>query len=370
MRDEVCRIVLTGGPCAGKTTGILYLEEKLSDYGITVFKVPEMATFLASAGINFGRLAKEKPKAYLAVEELLLRMVINFEDELGRLAEFFPGQRKVLLCDRGTMDIMGYTSPELFLGMTEKMGLTLPQIRDARYHGVIHLVTAALGAEEFYTTENNPARYESLEQARETDECIKQAWLGHPKVIIIDNSTSFAEKLKRLWGAAARILGIPVPLEIERKFLVRDGVRPDNFPVPCQKIFIEQVYLISSGAEELRIRKRGQGDSFIYYLARKRRLKETIARVEKEEQISEREYLLRLREKDPTRKIIKKNRFCFIWENQYFELDIFLEPRPLIILEAELTEENESFSLPPFIPVEREVTGDPAFSNYEIARKG
>jgi hypothetical protein len=36
-------------------------------------------------------------------------------------------------------------------------------LRDARYEGVIHLVTAADGAEEFYETDTNEARYESLE---------------------------------------------------------------------------------------------------------------------------------------------------------------------------------------------------------------
>ncbi len=40
-------------------------------------------------------------------------------------------------------------------------------LRDLRYEGVIHLVTAADGAEDFYETETNEARYEGLEQAKE-----------------------------------------------------------------------------------------------------------------------------------------------------------------------------------------------------------
>jgi hypothetical protein len=40
------------------------------------------------------------------------------------------------------------------------------QLRDRRYEAVIHMMTAAEGAEEFYTGENNEARYESLEEAR------------------------------------------------------------------------------------------------------------------------------------------------------------------------------------------------------------
>jgi Tfp pilus assembly protein PilE len=39
------------------------------------------------------------------------------------------------------------------------------QLRDRRYEAVIHLVTAAQGAEEFFTNQNNEARYESIEEA-------------------------------------------------------------------------------------------------------------------------------------------------------------------------------------------------------------
>jgi len=59
-----------------------------------------------------------------------------------------------------------------------------------RYDGVFHLVTAANGKEEFYTTANNLARRESAEEAREQDGRIQEAWLGHPHLRVIDNSRS------------------------------------------------------------------------------------------------------------------------------------------------------------------------------------
>jgi len=42
-------------------------------------------------------------------------------------------------------------------------------LRDIRYDAVIHLVTAANGAPEFYTSENNVARYETVEMAVDVD---------------------------------------------------------------------------------------------------------------------------------------------------------------------------------------------------------
>ena len=42
-------------------------------------------------------------------------------------------------------------------------------LRDIRYNGIIHLVTTAIGAEKYYTSENNAARYETLDMAKEVD---------------------------------------------------------------------------------------------------------------------------------------------------------------------------------------------------------
>lgn len=52
---------------------------------------------------------------------------------------------------------------------------------------MVHLVTAADGAPEFYTTTNNEARYEGIEDAKELDKKLINAWVGHPHFSIIDN---------------------------------------------------------------------------------------------------------------------------------------------------------------------------------------
>jgi len=49
------------------------------------------------------------------------------------------------------------------------------------------MVTAADGAVEFYTGENNEARYETVEQAVTLDKKLINAWVGHPSFSIIDN---------------------------------------------------------------------------------------------------------------------------------------------------------------------------------------
>jgi hypothetical protein len=59
-------------------------------------------------------------------------------------------------------------------------------------------VTAANGAEKYYTTTNNAARTEGIEQAKELDEKVKHAWIAHATTYVADNSTDFAGKMQRV----------------------------------------------------------------------------------------------------------------------------------------------------------------------------
>ncbi len=53
--------------------------------------------------------------------------------------------------------------------MIGHLGYDSLQLRDSRYDQVIHMVTAANGAEEFYQLSNNPSRLEGLELAKDRD---------------------------------------------------------------------------------------------------------------------------------------------------------------------------------------------------------
>lgn len=95
--------------------------------------------------------------------------------------------------------------------------------------------------------------------------------------------------------------------------------------------------------------------------------------MEKERQIDPMTYvLLAEKEADRKRSVIQKNRYCFLWKNQYFELDIFISPKRLSglsLLEIELTEENDKIEIPPFLKVIRDVTEDSEFTNHSLAKK-
>lgn len=364
MDEHISVFVFTGGPCAGKTTGLCYVEEKLRDLGYAVFIVKEAATDLMTAGVTSsgGHFTEEE------FQGLVARHILEAEKLYTDAARLARAAKKIILCDRGIIDGRAYMDEALFQKILALHGLSIVGARDSRYDAVFHLRSAALGAEAFYSTATNAVRRETLPEAREKDRRTLDAWLGHPHLRVIDNSTDFPQKMKRLFREVSTALGIPAPIEIERKFLVAPNFDPRGIPIPFQEIDIEQAYLHAPDGEAIRIRKRGQNGTAVYYHTHKKRLSDADAyrSVEVERHIAEREYIDLFATRNPALCVIRKKRFCFVWREQYFELDAFLEPsHELRILEVELTEARTEVFLPDFVPVIGEMKN---LTNEKIAR--
>lgn len=63
----------------------------------------------------------------------------------------------VVFCDRGLMDGKAYCEPNIWRCVLDELGVNEVTLREKRYDAVIHLITAADGATEYYSNENNPA---------------------------------------------------------------------------------------------------------------------------------------------------------------------------------------------------------------------
>jgi len=362
-------IVLTGGPCSGKSSSLAYLTEKLSDHGFMVFVVPETATLITGNGID--RRKMDKPGQIVVFEEAIFDMQMSFEDTYKQaVARIFPERRKVILLDRGIMDIRAFLTDEVFNGILKRKGLTRAAIRH-RYDGVIHLVTAADGAAEYYTGENNSARLETPEEALRIDLRTQESWLGHPRFKIIDNSTDFQGKIKRTFSAIARLLGIPDVPPTREKYLV-ERIETNALPAH-QRLDIEQVYLRSKDKrEETRIRRRGQDGTYFHFLARTRPAGSQNVPVEEEELIPEQEYLSLTRLMDPRTEVLSKERVCFLWNNQYFELDSYKGRHKglmMLLVESQEPRKQERVHMPPFVAAGKCVTHDPRYTDRNLARR-
>ena len=117
----------------------------------------------------------------------------------------YGAEKVLLLCDRGLLDNRAYMTEEEFASCLCARGETLEEYL-ARYDAVFHLTTAAIGAEAFYTTANNKARTETVEQAREVDARLLAAWKEHKRHTVIDNDGDFSDKMRRLCDAVSGLL--------------------------------------------------------------------------------------------------------------------------------------------------------------------
>lgn len=356
--NRIIRGAITGGPCSGKTTAKTYLQQKFSELGFNVILVPEAATLAMEGGISPFNIG------FTNFQKVIFDLINSLEDNFLNSVKYFPKKDTIIIYDRGLPDGGAYVSAEEFGSMLRAYNCGMPQIRDLRYDAAFHLRSAAIGAEEFYTLANNKTRSEDIDQARDLDERTLAMWLGHPHLRVIDNSTPFDKKLKRLYQHMCSVIGIPAPLEKERKFLV-EPFDVSRYVERYQTIDIEQTYLLNPVPdEELRIRKWGQNGYYIYFKTRKRKIAPGV-RIETEKHISDHEYATSLGFKIPETKTLCKNRSFFVHKEQYMEYDaIFGGPH---LLEVELTDMSDRLIIPDYIKVIKEVTDDPLFSNRRLA---
>ncbi|MCB9727896.1 MAG: ATP-binding protein [Deltaproteobacteria bacterium] len=183
-----CRIVLTGGPGAGKTTAADLFRRELGD---RVVVVPEAATMLFGGG--FPR--HTQPDSVQAAQRAIFYVQRGVEDTQ---AASFP--RRILLCDRGTVDGAAYWPQERggADGFFQALDTT-HQAELARYDGVIFFETAAVGG--LSIEGGNPVRNENLERAVALDARLRELWSSHPRFVFVPHSASFMQKITTGLGA-------------------------------------------------------------------------------------------------------------------------------------------------------------------------
>lgn len=359
---KITKIVITGGPCAGKTTAMSWIQNYFTKQGYTVLFVPETATELITGGV-----APWTCGTNIQFQTCQMQLQMEKERIFHQAAAGMKAEKVLIVCDRGTIDNKAYMSDLEFTQVLGHIGTTEVALRDS-YDAVFHLVTAARGAEKFYTTANNSARTETVEQAAALDDKLIAAWTGHPHLRIIDNSTDFDDKLKRLMGEISAFLGEPEPFEIERKFLIEypDIGWLESLP-NCRRVEIIQTYLKAPEGEEIRVRQRGSDGSYVYYQTIKRSVS-GLKRVEIERRLTQEEYLQLLMDADTTRRQIRKSRYCLTWQSQYFEIDVYPFWQDQAILEIELSREDAVITFPKELKIIREVTDDASYKNASLAK--
>ena len=159
-----------------------------------------------------------------------------------------------------------------------------------------------------------------------------------------------------------------IPIETERKFLI---LIPSYNEIKQQKNFrirkIVQTYLKRTDNKNSRVRKIIENGETTYIKTVKERIS-ALSCFEDESVISYEEYKDLLANADKEKKDINKTRYSFEYCDHILEIDIYDFWTDRATLEIELSNENEAFSIPPFITVIKEISTDSRYKNTNLAK--
>lgn len=190
------KIVLTGGPCAGKTTTITKIKEDLENLGYHVLLLNECATEIINLGIRpFG---DPKVDVYDFQNEILNLQVFK-EKRLIDIVSKLPDDTKcILLSDRGVIDNKAYLGTEKFNKLLEENNLVEEEVLN-QYDMVIHLVTVATNNENKYNNSTNSARFEDdIDEVIDLDKRTNEAWSKHKNLKVVEATNTIDEKIEKV----------------------------------------------------------------------------------------------------------------------------------------------------------------------------
>ena len=173
----MCIVVLTGGPGGGKSSLLADLRCN-PEWNTRIVILPE--------AIHAAIRSSVSPH-----EPVFQRLVVNLQKQIERAAaETFLGEDRLFLTHRGTLDPLAFC---LANGWTEERfwqvtGLRLEE-EYRRYHGVIHMVSTAVSAPQFYRYRPEEHRPETPQEAAVLDEHLARIWGRHRRYIRIANDT-------------------------------------------------------------------------------------------------------------------------------------------------------------------------------------
>ncbi|MDP3792461.1 MAG: AAA family ATPase [bacterium] len=190
--SRVPRVVITGGPCSGKTDIMALLSKTRPDLQC----VPEVAS------IVIGQL-NIKPKKEL--NDFFQRLIHNTQslfEETSLQYAVIEGQSGLIL-DRGLPDGAAYFDNGI--PQYESVLKTSIEQEYSRYKLVLCLDVAPRDTYELKKY-NNPSRSETYEEACEKGNKVRQVWQNHPNFIFIPNDGGWNEKIRKVQEAIDRVL--------------------------------------------------------------------------------------------------------------------------------------------------------------------
>jgi len=198
---NIHKIVLTGGPCAGKTKVLEAITKKLKKNNYYVITLPETATSLMSnnmfpkGNINHNFNFQENIlQSQLTKEQVAMNYAQSIID--NNLEILKNKKDIIILCDRGIMDNRAYITHQEYNNLLKKNNINELEFLN-NYDLVIDLISTATAKPEAY--EQNEIRDESIEEAAQKDQLTSSAWLLHPNLYVVKPTDTIEEKINLVY---------------------------------------------------------------------------------------------------------------------------------------------------------------------------
>lgn len=339
------KIVITGGPCSGKTKVLNYLVESLETNGYKTIVVSETATELIKAGC-----IPNKNITPYDFQNLLLKNQIRKEDLCIETLNKDILNKTVILFDRGVLDNFAYLQDkEEYLSMLKENNLNLSDCYK-RYDEAIFLHSTANGKESSYKWNNpitgeiakNEARFESPEEAKLLNEKTLNGYIGIENLKVFGAYETFEEKKNSIVDHVLNTSLSTLNLNQKRKFLIKKPSKIDlsNLGYTSSFKIYQSIVGKQNNIDDMIIAKGNEIDGINYYRIKINKENNSIIDTIN---LSKYEYeKISLSAYD----LIYKDRNYFVHDSIYYKIDIYPNNEEYAILEVETTDINDEILLP------------------------
>jgi len=372
--EGVFRLVLTGGPCAGKSTIITTLSEFLRSKGFAVIHVQETATSLKNTGMSWSPdLSDEFQDCIVSVQSNRENVAVGWAQHIAKKC---LRKKCVVIYDRGLVDGLAFVTKECLEKSCISAGISTDLFK--RYDCVFHLVTAADGAEDFY--QKTSYRHENVEEAIKQDKLLQEVWSGHANHFIFKNEGIFQQKIENVIDELCDCLGIMTLNRHSRRFLLKNVPTlpkgEQHFTENYLKVYVdspwqEPGYVCSFLRKSERANSKYKAAEYVF----KTLIKQGGQSITRKRRITKAEFKMYLALKVEDRHQVKQKRIYITVPNKAFlEITCYEEPCSGLCLLNVFEMVGEKFdisSLPSFISQEivKEVTGANQYSAHHLSLK-
>ena len=380
VASRITTVALTGGPCAGKTTLMEKLANEIDNIPkVKVFFAKEAATLLQQSGINYIDAGADETFQKLIIEHQLTAEKSARVCAM-KFAKKHPEHKVIIICDRGIMDGAAYfdTAAE-FDKILSKYRLNKQKVYE-RYDMVLFLRSAAVGAEQFYTTMDGTPRVETPKQAVQRDKGVYDAWCEHHNFKALENTFKFYEKLDVAVQLILAAAGIQVPNKFFKRFVIKCPNFFDTVAMVKMNVCDEQFYFLQSEAKgQVVFLKSQRKASAVRYQKSENRFgmvknsknkKVYTCVFQQDSTITENEFANQLAKLDPLVNHLVRKLYSFtISFSVRCELELYPYSDKYAIIKVYMDSPADEKKVKEKFEVCKEITDDPRYSEYEIAKR-